>query len=281
MNPDAADESNLYHVMHDVHGAQPQMSYLNIVVVALAVIGTTGLLWFRMLSKEGGIVWFRSLGVRLEKIARSIREIERKTFHLCGLGVPLAYYTCTNQLGWTQDQFKTFCWCFTALVWLGDSARVLCPGVMNYPPYSLLRGVIRDKEKGQLSGTCYFSAGCSLSIMLYPPAVAITSIVWLVVGDMTAALIGVAFGGETCVIKMGREGNKSLEGSVAMFVACVLCGLLGWVGVPLADYAVIVGSLAATVVELHEPFGLNDNITIPVISGAALQFALSRVERCT
>ena len=38
------------------------------------------------------------------------------------------------------------------------------------------------------------------------------SILFLVLGDMSAAIIGVSFGGETVSLKLGREGKKSLEG---------------------------------------------------------------------
>ena len=41
------------------------------------------------------------------------------------------------------------------------------------------------------------------------------SILFLVLGDMTAAIIGVSFGGDALgTLKLGREGKKSLEGYV-------------------------------------------------------------------
>jgi hypothetical protein len=40
------------------------------------------------------------------------------------------------------------------------------------------------------------------------------SILFLVLGDMTAAIIGVSFGGDALgQLKLGREGKKSLEGT--------------------------------------------------------------------
>ena len=66
--------------------------------------------------------------------------------------------------------------------------------------------IIREKERHQLSGTCYFSLGCTLAISIFPPDISILSIIWLVLGDMSAALVGVSFGGETVSLKMGREG---------------------------------------------------------------------------
>ena len=71
-----------------------------------------------------------------------------------------------------------------------------------------MKKILREKEKNQLSGTCYFSLGCTLAIAIFPSAVATLSIIWLVLGDMSAALIGVSFGGETVSLKMGREGTN-------------------------------------------------------------------------
>lgn len=119
-----------------------------------------------------------------------------------------------------------------------------------------------------------------MAISLFPPAIAATSILWLVVGDMSAALIGVAFGGDMCVVKMGREGKKSVEGSAAMMLSCVFIGMFLYSNVFMCEYAVFLGALAATLTELYEPFGLNDNLTIPLISSLALQFGLSRIEGC-
>ena len=40
------------------------------------------------------------------------------------------------------------------------------------------------------------------------------------------------------------------------------------------------GAIVATLTELIEPFGLNDNVTIPVFSSIALQFGFSRISSC-
>ena len=63
----------------------------------------------------------------------------------------------------------------------------------------------------KVTGTAYFTTGCALVIALFPEDIAITSMLYLVIGDMIAALIGVSFGGDACVVKLGREGKKSVE----------------------------------------------------------------------
>lgn len=262
------------------HGQQPTFEHVSFSVFVISIICSLGISFARIQTRKSVFSMFRGMGIEATKIARTLKEIERKTFHLTGLGVPLLYYVTIHHLGWTRADYISFCWYSTAIIWISDGFRVLNPWVLDYPPYMLLKNIIREKEKSQLSGTCYFSLGSALSITLFPVPVAITSIVWLVVGDMSAAVIGVAYGGEKCSLKLGREGKKSLEGSVAMFFSCIVIGLALFAGVRLSDYAVFIGALVATLVELFEPFGLNDNVTIPLFSGLFLNWALARVEHC-
>lgn len=217
----------------------------------------------------------RKWGVPLNHIKRAMREIERKTFHLCGLLVPLCHLMLLRH-GWRYTDCVKLCWCITLIGWAGDFARLRVPIIeRNWP----LRSILREHEKKQLTGGCYFSLGCTLSISLSPPSVAMASILFLVLGDMSAAIIGVAYGGEVAHVKLGRKGKKSLEGSVAMFLVCFTVGCIVFLSVPLREYAVAIAAIVATLTELHEPFGLNDNLTIPVFSALALQFGLLRV-RC-
>ncbi len=90
------------------------------------------------------------------------------------------------------------------------------------PQLSLVTRHLLDSIAVQLTGASFFSLGLTLAICLFPPSLAITSILHLVLGDMMAALIGVSFGGDVCVVKLGRKGKKSVEGSVAMFLTCFL-----------------------------------------------------------
>ncbi len=82
-------------------------------------------------------------------------------------------------------------------------------------------------------------------------------------GDMAAALIGVSFGGEVASLKLGREGKKSVEGSLAMFCVCFLVAMVFFWDVQLSEYAAVVAAATATLTELYEPLLLDDNLTIP------------------
>lgn len=202
------------------------------------------------------------------------------TFHIIGLAVPLLYQYLMSYHNWTQSDYSKFCWFITIGIWIGDIIRITIPASNNYFPYTILNKIMREHERTQLSGTCYFSLGCTIVITLFPSAVSMTSIIWLVCGDMSAALIGVSYGGDIVVVKMGRGGKKSMEGSVAMFIVCMLIGFVAFSETYLSEYAIFLGSLVATIVELYEPFGVNDNLTIPLASSLALQWGLSRIQQC-
>lgn len=270
----------LINQLFDQHGNQPTENKMFGFIFVLTIIGFTMSVYFQTLNTEDVRALMQNLGVKLSKVKRTALEIERKTFHLTGLIVPLLYHIMMEYFNWTQQDFAYFCWTVTSSVWVADMFRVYVPNGNDYFPFSLLKKVLRDKEKAQLSGTSFFSLGCTLAISLFPPAIATTSILWLVIGDMSAALIGVSFGGDVCVVKMGREGKKSAEGSVAMLISCCIIGMIIYGDVYLSEYAVMLGAVVATITELYEPFGLNDNLTIPMISSLALQLGLSRIESC-
>ena len=107
------------------------------------------------------------------------------------------------------------------------------------------------------------------------------SILFLVLGDMTAAIMGVSFGGDSFgKLKLGRAGKKSLEGSLAMFCVCFVVGTAIFGPIRLREYPVFFGALTATLTELYEPFNINDNLTIPVFSSLAMQLAFRRIRMC-
>ena len=72
---------------------------------------------------------------------------------------------------------------------------------------------------------CLYPFSIDATAAISPPSVAMASILFLVLGDMCAAIIGVSFGGDAVPqLRLGREGKKSIEGSLAMFVVCFLVG---------------------------------------------------------
>eukprot|EP00438_Fugacium_kawagutii_P008250 Skav226269 [mRNA] locus=scaffold2708:274277:274837:- [translate_table: standard] len=82
-----------------------------------------------------------------------------------------------------------------------------------------------------------------------------TSILFLVMGDMTAALIGRSFGQSVCSHSLTAPKDRVNDSMVVEVFGCTIFS-----PVHLREYAVVIGSLVATLTELYEPFGINDNV---------------------
>ena len=211
-------------VLNAMHPAQqPTNEFLMQYVIALTLAATLAIITFKRLAHQSRHDLLESCGVSLQKVARSVREIQRKGFHIAGLLVPLVQLLLLRA-GFTNADCVRICWTITIVGTSCDFARLHSPLVARYWP---LRSILREHEHKHLTGGCYFSLGCTLAISISPPSVAMASILFLVLGDMTAAIIGVSFGGDKLgKMRLGREGKKSLEGSAARTRALVPLALL-------------------------------------------------------
>ncbi|CAE7221876.1 DGK1 [Symbiodinium microadriaticum] len=253
--------------------SQPFLTaYMSVLALAALVFGIT----IRSLRPQAVRRLLADAGVAMHKVKKTATEIERKIFHLCGLLVPLAYQLLLTH-GVSRSFCVQLCWLITVLGVSADWLRVHVPFVRDNWP---LKSILREKEADRLCGGSYFSLGCTLAIQMFAPVIAMTSILFLVMGDMAAALIGRSFGQSICSIGIGPGGKKSVEGSTAMFMTCFVFGCTLFSPVHLREYAVAIGSLVATLTELYEPLGINDNVTIPLLSGVALTFGFARTYSC-
>lgn len=135
-----------------------------------------------------------------------------------------------------------------------------------------MRKAERDEERLHLTGTGFFFAGNFLSIYLFDPTIATCTSLYLILGDLTAAIIGISFG------RTRLTSGKSLEGALAMWLCCVLIGCTCYCGhVRLAEYPVLVGASVATMAELLLPKWIDDNLSIPLLSGVGLHLAFRRI----
>jgi len=153
-------------------------------------------------------------------------------------------------VGWTNEDCVSLCWAITITGWTADISRVYGPGWIqrNWP----MQRILREKEKNQLTGSCYLSLGCTLTMAISPPSITMASILFLILGDLSAAIVGVSFGGETVSLKLGRAGKKSAEGSMAMLLVCFCIGCVTFWNVELREYPVRAPPLRR-LAPLHRP----------------------------
>lgn len=122
----------------------------------------------------------------------------------------------------------------------------------------------RPKEAHRLTGATYLVAAAWLTIMIFPPAVAIPAILFMSWADPVAAVVGQRYGKISI-------GSKTLEGSAACLVVCLLITIPA--DLPLT--AKLAGALSATLAELA-PWGvLDDNLAVPLVSGGTMLLLMS------
>ena len=130
---------------------------------------------------------------------------------------------------------------------------------------SFARGVLRERERTQISGFTYYCFGVSLTFFLFPYKLAFLAVFFLIFGDPAAAIVGSLYG-KTQLVK-----GKSLEGSLACLLVCAIVSLIYVQIVPLGVSVFPFVILAATAAMLAELVTfIDDNLTLPLISGFLL-----------
>jgi len=162
----------------------------------------------------------------------------------------------------------------TTAILLIELARFTSPEFHRYYS-SIFMGLMRrsemSEEKPVSTGMIWFFLGHLLTIFLFEPCIATVASLYLVLGDMTAAIVGISFGH----IKIG---HKSLEGSAAMWAVCIAIGCVVFWHVDLGEYPIVVGATVATIIELLLPsWIINDNLSVPLFSALVLHLSFRRI----
>ena len=127
--------------------------------------------------------------------------------------------------------------------------------------------ILKGEERSRPTGTTYLLLASLAVFLLFDKYVAIASLLFLSIGDLMATVIGEKFGKRILF-------NKSSEGSLACLASCLLIGIVMSRLTPaMALPVAIVGAVSATIVELV-PIPIDDNLTVPVVSAAAIALAL-------
>ena len=118
--------------------------------------------------------------------------------------------------------------------------------------------MLRDYEsRGEITGATWLLIGSCLTIGLFSKEIAVPALLFLTVGDTFAAIVGITF-------PMGRIKGKTISGSITGLILslAVILPIMHDINAEI----LILGGVAAMLIELS-PIPLNDNLTIPVLSG--------------
>jgi diacylglycerol kinase (CTP) len=152
-----------------------------------------------------------------------------------------------------------------------ETIRLKMP-VLNEKIVRVWGPFMRESEVNRVSGMPFYIASMLLAIAIFPKPVAILSILYLACGDPIASLFGIVYGHKSIRLASG----KSLIGTTAGIVTCALVTFVFLKTIAVTGPALlvlpVVGGLAGGTAELL-PVEIDDNFTIPVVSGFVLWLA--------
>ena len=211
-------------------------------------------------------------------------ELLRKSTHLSGLILPILYFFFDKSFMLVVVGSITF------IAYCVEFGKRYFPKFSKYF-FQYLKPLLRSHEMdGAITGATYYITGVLLCIIIFDKSIAIVCIFFIILGDTAAALVGKRWGRTKLI------GNKSLEGSSACFVVCIVIpfflinpifGIL--VGTiekgtyiqipafhPINPIVGITGAFIATLTELL-PLRIDDNLTVPLISGTVMQLMVNNL----
>jgi dolichol kinase len=191
------------------------------------------------------------------------KELLRKSIHLAGMLIPVAYY---------------FLGRFTVLFWLSPIVIVTLQfewmrlrGYISYPA-----PLLRPSEEHRVAGYVYSIIAAFIVIALFPKTIAIAAITMAVLGDLSSGIAGAVWGKKADVRQM-RLPIKPVPIMLVMLLVCFSTGYLAAHApglVPLTVYSVALGALGATLADgvLWQIRGhvFDDNLTIPLVSAVLM-----------
>lgn len=132
----------------------------------------------------------------------------------------------------------------------------------------IFKPIMRQHEINSYAGTTFLFLGVMLLVLFFNPLVVSLSLLFLAFADPFASYFGIRFG------KDKIYGEKTIQGFMAAYLICASLTILFLIyhGFNL-DRVLLVGVLAGLLGALAEliPIAkLDDNLTIPVISGLGL-----------
>lgn len=193
---------------------------------------------------------------------RSELHISRKIFHALGVAVILVLF---HQLNYQQAVLTSALMC--AIFIPLDFWRIKSPKVQSFFMRFAQRWM-RSNEIQQLTAASYLFAGTFIVVSLFPKKIAVLSLILLGIGDPVSSIFGVMYGKDKLI------GNKSLQGSLAGFIACSIAAFVFYYSNNLmSERIILVSLLTGAIAALAEliPIGkIDDNFSIPVVSAVML-----------
>ena len=107
-----------------------------------------------------------------------------------------------------------------------------------------------------------FLLGVLLIFLLFEKNIAVVSSCFLILGDLSAKVIGMSFGKK-------KFFEKTLEGSLAHLVVSIYVAYIAYIMNLMSFHEGFVGAVTATICEIL-PLSIDDNVSVPIFSALTM-----------
>jgi dolichol kinase len=144
--------------------------------------------------------------------------------------------------------------------------------------------LLREGEIPRLNGSTYFLIAASIVFIFCDQPIAAIALVFVVVGDPIAGMVGERWAKPRVSSEeqkfpklanshgtsdfVGARG-KSLEGSVACLVVCLVVGVMLAAVTDIPLWVVVVGAISAAVTEFVSLW-VDDNLSVPLVAAGIM-----------
>lgn len=186
-------------------------------------------------------------------------EILRKIIHIFSVIIPLAYFF------FIKDRFLMIIILIilTSIALSVEYARLNRKNTIGYYFQKYFKSILRLSERnGYFTGATWMLISFTITVITFEIDVAVLALLFLSVGDSCAGVVGRIF-------PFGKVCNKSIFGSFAGFISCIIFGFI--INTALPSQIIILGAISGMLIELI-PSKIDDNFSIPIFSGFIMQF---------
>ena len=185
-------------------------------------------------------------------------EILRKLIHIFSIIIPLAYFFFIKD----KILMTIILLILTLIALFVECARRNRKNNIGYFFLKYFKSILRPSEKrGYFTGATWMLIGFTITVLTFENDVAVLALLFLSIGDSCAGIVGRVF-------PVGKLWNKSILGSFAGLVICIIFGFM--INTALPFEVILLGAISGMFIELI-PIKMDDNLSIPIFSGFIMQ----------
>lgn len=180
-------------------------------------------------------------------------EFTRELLHACGFTVPLLAHFLGASAMASLILAVSVLYAFSEIAKLEDKRFPIISWITRH-------AAAENELYGFATAPIYYAAGIMLTLLIFPSSISSVAIAAFAMGDSAATIAGKIIGRNRLPFNKGKTIEGLLFGLTAGFFAALIY----------ADMTrALIAALAASIVE-SLPLPVNDNLSIPIITAAAL-----------